>query len=403
MGEFLKVVKYQEAVQKIKQYFPASQIENIHLLQTYNRICAGTVKSPEPLPAFNRTTVDGYAVNAADTFGCSESIPAFLDMAGEVRMGEETGFTLNPGQCCWIPTGGMLPEGSNAAVMVEYTEKLSDDTVLIYRPVSPWENVMQKGEDIARDQEIFPPGKKIRPQDIGLLASLGHDRLDVYKRYKLGIISTGDEIISISDKPQIGQVRDVNSYTLAAVVRACGSIPQIYPIVKDNLHDLKEAVDNGLDANDVLLMSGGSSVGIKDVTLEVLLSYPDSELLFHGIAVKPGKPTLAVRIGRQLVIGLPGHPVSALMMFNVICAPALRFTPSVQVEAFLSMNLPSQAGRDDFVPVKLVCEDDKRRIAVPLLGKSGLMSILSLADAYIHIEYEKQGIKQGEKVTAYIF
>lgn len=402
MGEFLKVVKYEEALYRIKQCFPPAQIESIHLLQTYNRVCATTVKSPEPLPAFNRTSVDGYAVNAGDTFGCSESIPAFLDLVGEVKMGEEPDFTLHPGQCCWIPTGGMLPEGSNAAVMVEYTEKLGDDTVLIYRPAGPWENVMQKGEDIAREQEIFPPGKRMRPQDIGLLASLGHDRLDVYKRYKLGIISTGDEVISISDKPQVGQVRDVNSYALAAAVRTCGSLPQIYPIVKDNLQELKEAVDKGLQDNDVLLMSGGSSVGIKDVTLEVLLSYPDSELLFHGIAVKPGKPTLAVRIGKQLVIGLPGHPVSALMMFNIICAPALRFTPTLQLEAFLSMNLPSQAGRDDFVPVKLVYEND-RRIAVPLLGKSGLMSILSLADAYIHIDYEKQGIKQDEKVVAFIF
>lgn len=402
MGEFLKVVKYEEALQKIKQYFPAAQSESIHLLQAYNRVCATTVKSPEPLPAFNRTSVDGYAVNAEDTFGCSESMPAFLELVGEVKMGEEPNLKLNPGQCCWIPTGGMLPDGSNAAVMVEYTEKLGDDTVLIYRPVGPWENVMQKGEDIDNGQDIFPPGKNMRPQDIGLLASLGHNRLQVFKRYNIGIISTGDEIVPISDKPQIGQVRDVNSYALAAAVRACGSIPQIYPIVKDNLQELKEAVDKGLQDNDVLLMSGGSSVGIKDVTLDVLLSYPDSELLFHGIAVKPGKPTLAVRIGKQLVIGLPGHPVSALMMFNIVCAPALRFDPALQVEAFLSMNLPSQAGRDDFVPVKLVFENG-RRIAVPLLGKSGLMSILSLADAYIHIDYEKQGIKQNDKVTAYIF
>jgi molybdopterin molybdotransferase len=402
MGEFLKVVKFQDAQEKIKKYLPVAQVENAHLFRSYGRVIASPVISCENLPAFNRTTVDGYALNADDTFGCSESIPAFMELVGEVKMGEEVDLRLTPGQCCWIPTGGMLPQGSNAAVMVEYTEKLDENTVLIYRPVGPWENIMQKGEDIYKEQEIFSPGKRIRPQDIGLLASLGLTRLDVYKPYDIGIISTGDEIIPIEDHPQIGQVRDVNTYALAAAVQACGSKPRIYPIVKDNVHKLKEAVDRGLQDNDVLLMSGGSSVGIKDVTLDVLLSYPDAELLFHGIAVKPGKPTLAVRIGKKLVIGLPGHPVSALTIFHIVCAPALSFTPSVATEATLSMNLPSQAGRDDFVPVKLVYEND-RRMAVPLLGKSGLMSILSLADAYIHIDYEKQGIKQGDRVTAYIF
>lgn len=402
MGEFFNVVKYEDAWLKIKEYFPAGQVEDVSLLKAYGRVSATVVRSPEPLPGFSRTTVDGYALNAADTFGCSESMPAFLDLVGEVKMGAMTKLELQPGQCCWIPTGGMLPEGSNAAVMVEYTERLGEDTVLIYRPVGPWENIMQKGEDILEGQEVFPPGKQIRPQDIGLLASLGKKFIQVYKPYNIGIISTGDEIIPIGDKPQAGQIRDVNSYALAAAVRECGSLAHIYPIVKDSFNQLKEVVDQGLKDNDVLLLSGGSSVGIKDVTLDVLLSYPDSELLFHGIAVKPGKPTLAVRIGKQIVIGLPGHPVSALMMFYIVCAPALRFTPGLEQEALISMNLPSQAGRDDFIPVRLVY-DKGRRIAVPLLGKSGLMSILSLADAYIHIEYEKQGIKQGDIVKAYIF
>jgi len=402
LGEFFKVVKYDYAWQKIKEYFPVAQVEEISLLDAYGRVTATSVNSPESLPGFNRTTVDGYALNAADTYGCSESLPAFLEMVGEVKMGVTADFKLNTGQCCWIPTGGVLPEGSNAAVMVEYTEKLGEDTILIYRPVGPWENVMQKGEDIKEGQEIIPPGRRIRPQDIGLLASIGINSLKVYKPYTIGIISTGDEIIPINDKPEVGQVRDVNSYSLAAAVRSCGSLPHIYPIVRDSKKKLKEVIDQGLNDNDVLLLSGGSSVGTKDLTLDVLLSYPDSELLFHGIAVKPGKPTLAVKIGSKMAIGLPGHPVSALMMFYIVCAPALRFIPTLEQEAFISMNLPSQAGRDDFIPVKLVYEDG-RRMAVPLLGKSGLMSILSLADAYIHIDYEKQGLKQGELIIAYLF
>jgi molybdopterin molybdotransferase len=400
---FLKVVKYDDAKQKIKEYFPGAQVEDISLFHACGRVSAKVISSPESLPSFSRTTVDGYALKAEDTFGCSESIPAFFELAGEVKMGVVPDITLPHGKCCWIPTGGMLPDGSNAAVMVEYTEKLEKDTVLVYRPLAPWENIMQKGEDVLEGQEIISLGKKIRPQDIGLLASVGINHLQVFKPYKIGIISTGDEVIPIDDKPQMGQVRDVNSYTLAAAVQACGSLPHIYPVVQDDFARLQKAVSVGLEENDVLLLSGGSSVGVKDVTLDVLLSFPDSELLFHGIAVKPGKPTLAVRIGKQMIIGLPGHPVSALMMFYIICAPFLQFTPSLEVEAFLSMNIASQAGRDDFIPVRLVRDEKNCRVAIPLLGKSGLMSILSLADAYIHINYEKQGIKQGERVIAHIF
>jgi len=402
MAEFLKVVNYQAALQKIKNYFPMAQIEKIALNKSFNRILAEEIISPEHLPAFNRSTVDGYAVNAEDTFGSSESMPAYLDFTGEVKMGCEPDIKLEQGQCCWIPTGGMLPEGSNSAVMVEYTEKLGDDTILIYRPVGPWENVMQKGEDITEGKKVFSKGKLLRPQDIGFLASLGIAEVTVYKPYNIGILSTGDEIIPITNKPVIGQVRDVNSYSLAAAVNSCGNTPKTYPIIKDEFNTLKSAIDTALEENDVVMISGGSSVGVMDVTLDVLLSFNDSEMLFHGIAVKPGKPTMAVKIGHKLVIGLPGHPVSALMMFNIVCRPALRSRSLLSVDARLPVNIASQAGRDDFIPVQLLVEDNQY-IARPILGKSGLMSILSMADAYIHIPYEKQGLKKDEIIKAYLF
>lgn len=402
MGEFLKVLNFQDALQQIKNHFPSSQVEKISLADACNRVLAEQLVSTENLPAFDRTVVDGYAVCADDTFGCSESIPAFLDFIGEVKMGCEVNFKLNPGQCCWIPTGGMLPQGSNAAVMVEYTEKLGEDTVLVYRPVGPWENVMQRGEDIRNSQVVFSPGKALRPQDIGLMASLGINEVNVFKPYRTGIISTGDEIIPVDKVPKVGQVRDVNSFSLAAAVQTCESVSKIYPIVQDDFGVMKNAVDTALQQNDVVLMSGGSSVGIMDVTLDVLLDFPDSELLFHGIAVKPGKPTMAVRIGDKLVIGLPGHPVSALMMFYILCAPALRFSVPPGIEARLSENIASQSGRDDFVPVQLFRENNEWN-ARPLLGKSGLMSILAMADGYIHIPYEKQGLKMDAKINVYRF
>lgn len=402
MGEFLKVLGYQEAVQGIKDNFPRRNVEIVSLDEASQRILAEDFISPENMPAFNRSVVDGYAVRAGDTFGSSESLPAYLDFAGEVLMGQVADRELLPGQCCWIPTGGMLPPGCDAAVMVEYTEKLSDDTVLIYKPVGPWENIMQRGEDIRQGQKILSAGHFLRPQDIGLLASLGISSLKVLKPVEIGLISTGDEIVPIAVQPQAGEVRDVNSHSLAAALASIGAKPRLYPLVKDDFNSLKEAVEKGLQENDVLMMSGGSSVGIMDVSLDVLLSFPESSLIFHGIALKPGKPTLAVKIADKLVIGLPGHPVSALMVFHIICAPALFSRPQLSLEARISLNLASQAGRDDFVPVQLK-EENEEFIAVPLLGKSGLMSILSLADGYIHIPYEKQGIKANTKIKVYLF
>lgn len=401
VGEFLKVLNYQKAHQLLQQNFPVPKIETVPLLNSLNCRLASELQCPEDLPSFSRSTVDGYAVKAADTFGCSESLPSFLSLAGEVKMGSIADLKINPGQCCWIPTGGMLPPGTDAAVMVEHTERLGEDTVLVYKPVGPGENIMCKGEDVQSGQILFEAGKLIRAQDIGLLASLGITRVSVFKPYNIGIISTGDEIVPIENCLCPGQVRDVNSYAIAAAVRSCGSNASLYPIVKDDKIALKDSVAQGLAENDVLMMSGGSSVGIMDITLEVLLSFPDSELLFHGIAVKPGKPTMAVKIGPKLVIGLPGHPVSALMMFNVVCAPILRSHKLTVVNATLTENLASQAGRDDFVPVQLV--GDEGDLARPLLGKSGLMSILALADGYVHINYEQQGLEAGEEVRVVLF
>ncbi|NLW91166.1 MAG: molybdopterin molybdotransferase MoeA [Syntrophomonadaceae bacterium] len=403
MNEFLQVVTFGEALQLLRDNFPLRRSVYMPLAEAVGAVVASDIISPEALPAFDRSTVDGYAVNAADTYGSSESLPAFMAYAGEIAMGCEAGIVLTPGQCAWIPTGGMLPGGANAAVMVEYTEKLADDTVLIYRPVGPWENIMQTGEDVAGNQLIFSTGHRLRPQDIGLLASLGIQEVKVYDTFEVGVISTGNEIIPVAEQPSIGQVRDVNSLALAAALKLCGARVNNYPIIPDDFDRLQQAVDQALSENDVLLLSGGSSVGIKDMTLDVLLKYPEASLLFHGLAVKPGKPTLGVRIGKKLAIGLPGHPVSALMMFHITCAPLLRSEPSFWREGKLDINLASQPGRDDFIPVQLKEAAGGGLMVHPLLGKSGLMSILALADGYVHIGYQQQGLKAGEQVKVVLF
>lgn len=402
MGEFLKVLKYQEAYQQLLDNFPRPQEEMVSLAASLDHVLAHAIDSPEDLPAFTRTTVDGYAVAAEETFGSSESLPAFFNLAGEVLMGAGSDLSLNAGQCCWIPTGGMLPPGANAAVMVEYTEKLGDDTVLVYRPVGPFENIMRQGEDVHKGQTLFAAGSRLRAQDIGLLASLGVTQVPVFKPYKVGIISTGNEIVSLDQIPGPGQVRDVNSYAIAAGVKSCGALASVYPIVEDDFKVLKKQIAQALEENDVLMLSGGSSVGVMDMTLDVLLSFPQAELLFHGIALKPGKPTMAVKIGSKLVIGLPGHPVSAFMVFKIICAPVLGTREQLKVDARLENNVASQAGRDDFIPVQIICADDNRT-AHPLLGKSGLMSTLALADGYIHIAYEQQGLLAGQEVSVHLF
>jgi molybdopterin molybdotransferase len=402
MPEFLKVLSYPQAQRLLIANLPPREVETVPLDKANYKILAQDLESTEDMPAFTRSTVDGYALKAEDSFGSSESLPGMLEFAGAVPMGQVPQFKINRGQCAWIPTGGMLPVGCDAVVMVEYTERLGEDTILLSRPVAPGENVMLRGEDIGKGETVFKSGRLLKAQEIGLLASLGVNTVPVYKPYNVGILSTGDEIIPLEQTPMTGQIRDVNSYTISAALEACGANPNRYPLVKDDFGSLQIAVDKALNHNDILIMSGGSSVGTADYSVQVMLSFPDSEMLFHGIAIKPGKPTIGVRVGQKLIIGLPGHPVSALMVFNILCAPIIGKTSPRQIDAKITVNIASQPGRDDFIPVQLL-EDDEERHAKPLLGKSGLMSIIAQADGYIHIPYEKQGIKAGNIVKVNLF
>lgn len=402
MGEFLQVVNYQEAVTRLSDNFPTRLVGNIPLSTACGQVLAQPIVSPEDMPAFNRSTVDGYALAASDSFGASESLPAFLQQVGEIQMGKAANLEIRPGTCVWMPTGGMLPKASDAVIMVEYTEHMGEDTILIYRPAGPGENVMLQGEDIRQGQVLYQPGHVLRSQDIGLLASLGIQTLSAYRPYKIGIISTGDEVIPIEAVLQPGQVRDVNTYALAAAIQTLGHQPVCYPLVRDNRDRLQQSVSQALEENDIVLMSGGSSVGIADMTMEVLLSFQGAQLLFHGVAAKPGKPTLGIRIDSKVVVGLPGHPVSAIMMFHVLLAPLLRGSKPFAFPAVASQNIASQAGRDDFIPVQLV-EHNGRYTAQPLLGKSGLMGILARADGYIHIPYTQQGILAGQDCQVWLF
>lgn len=402
MPEFFKVVRCEDALALLRDNFPHRRAEEIDLSAALNRVLARDIVGQEDIPGFERSTVDGYAVRARDTFGSSESMPGFLTMKGEVVMGEQPEFSIREGWCAWIPTGGMLPPGADAVVMVEHTERLGEDTVLVNRPVGPYDNVIRVGEDARKGETIFAQGHRLRPQDIGVLAALGLDRVEVVASHRVGIISSGDEIVPITCTPNIGQVRDVNSYSLAAAVEKAGGTPRVYGVIPDNMELLTATLAKAVRENHLVILSGGSSIGQRDFSLKAMLSLPEASMLFHGVAARPGKPTLAVRVDGGLIVGLPGHPVAALMMFEIFCAPLLGTAAMRRVRATLTANVASQAGRDDFVRVELI-DDGERMLANPVHGKSGLVRVMSQAQGYVHIPYEKQGIKAGEPVLVTLF
>ncbi len=402
MAEFFKTLSLDKAREVLRSSWPLPGSELCNLQEILGRSLAADLIAQEEHPSFERSTVDGYAVLAADTFGASETLPAFLSLIGEIVMGNALEQRIESGQCLWIPTGGMLPAGADAVVMVEYTEKLDRDLVLVSRPAAAGENVIYPGEDCRVGDIIFRAGHVMRPQDIGVCAALGISRLEVLKPLSVGVISTGDEIVDIDVVPRPGQVRDVNSYVLAAGLQKYGVQPAVDGVIPDSFDRLREAVVKALNANDLLIISGGSSVGTRDMSLEVLGSLPDSQILFHGISIKPGKPTLAVRVGSKLVIGLPGHPVSALMVFEVLLGNIIAPSLTNRVRAILADNVASQAGRDDFVRIKIK-EVNGDLQALPVYGKAGLIIVMSEASGFVHIPGIKQGLNKGEAIEVVLF
>ena len=407
---FFKVKTYEEVLEILKG-FDAVGEETIFIGDTLRRVLSTEIIAEEDLPNFSRSTMDGYAVQAKDTFGASENLPAFLELKGEVIMGRIPTDIVMQGKTIRISTGGMIPDGADAVVMLEYCRILDEKTIEVNRTVSPLENVIRPGDDLRKGTVIFERGATLRPQDVGLLAGLGIQKIGVYKRPKVAIISTGDEIIPIGQRPEPGQVRDINSYTLSAFCSQAGAIPVNLGLCKDNLSDLRDTVAAGLEASDTVWISGGSSVGARDITVRVLESFDNMELLVHGIAISPGKPTIIARIGNKAVFGLPGHVASAMVVAEVFLNPFLsRLSGEIGAledshfyqEAELDRNIESASGRDDYIRVKL----DKRNghfFAEPVFGKSGLISTLVEADGLLKIDRHTEGLYKGQTVDVMLF
>jgi molybdopterin molybdotransferase len=408
MKPFFNVKTSVEILEIIKT-FPSLNEEKTALTEGLHRVLSREILSPEDLPQFPRATMDGFALRARDSFGASESVPVLLNLAGEIAMGQEVKEAVQPGQCFRIATGGMLPPGADAVAMVEHTQYLDDRTIELFRPLSPLDHVIQVGEDLQKGQPLLPSGRRLRSQDLGLLAGVGIETVAVFSRPRVAIISTGDEIVGIDEQPRPGFIRDINSYTLLAQVREAGALPLPLGRIKDQFKDLEARCRRGLEQADVLLISGGSSVGARDFTLEVIRSFPGAEVLAHGISISPGKPTILARVQNKIIWGLPGHVVSAMIVFALFVRPCLHHLEGQKKtglssvrSARLSRNVPSAQGREDYIRVSLE-STPQGFLAVPIFGKSGILSTMVRADGIIRIDQHCEGLEKGESVDVILF
>ena len=405
--DFFQVISLEEALQRLRNHFPDNRldIEEVSLLQAQNRFLAEDLTAAENVPDFNRSTVDGYAVKAADTFGAGESLPSLLMAADSVRMGQKAEMTLQKGQAVAVPTGGMLPEGADSVVMVEYSEQFDADTIAIYKPVSPGENVIARGDDLRQGEAILSRGTWLTAKHIAMLAACGIGRVKVYRPVKFAIISTGDEIIEIDQPQNIGQIRDINSYGLASIIAQWGGEVTYRAIIKDDYDALKQAMAEGLAQADVLLTSGGSSVGERDYTYRLMQELCGDDVFVKGIAIKPGKPTIAGSANGKPVIGLPGHPSAAMTVFRVLISTVLKQwglnLQETLVPARLSINLPSAPGKTTFQMVSLQ-QEDNGFVAVPIFGKSGMIHLLGYSNGYIVLEAHQEGLEQNQQVLVHL-
>lgn len=406
------VVRTPDEIYQLLDSFTHLGAEIVEIKGCLHRIVAQDIFCPINLPDFSRSTVDGYAVKAKDTFGASESLPVLIQVVGKVEMGVPTHIKLNDGQAVEIPTGGMLPEGADTVVMVEYTSELDDFTVEISKALAPLENVIQVGDDIKKGELIIAAGRRIRPQDIGVLAAIGKKEVEVFQRPKVAIISTGDEIVDIDSEPHLGKMRDINSYTLGALTEEVGGEPIYLGIARDTFEDLQEKCKLGLDQAEIVVISGGSSVGTRDFALAVINSFPDSELLAHGISISPGKPTILARVGQKALWGLPGHVTSAMIVFSRFVEYLIKRMGGLRthgesetpvIKARLSRNIASAQGREDYIRVGLERDENGIIYAHPIVGKSGIISTMIKAHGLIKIDMYTEGLERGEWVDVTLF
>ncbi|MGN1015468.1 MAG: gephyrin-like molybdotransferase Glp [Faecousia sp.] len=386
------------------EFSPVAESEIVSLSAAMGRVLAQDIAASEYVPDFDRSTVDGFAVRASDTFGCTDAIPAILPLQSTVLMGEGADFPLNPGECVAVPTGGAVPKGADGVVMLEYTEAYGDGTIGVSKPAAPGMNLIFRGDDVYPGKVILRKGRVLSSADIGALAAIGRVRFPVVKKLTVGVISTGDELVPPEVRPGPGQVRDVNSPMLEAMLTAFGCTVINYGIVIDDEALLSETVKKAVRECDAVLLSGGSSVGVKDAACRIIESL--GQLLLHGIAIKPGKPTILGKAGAKPLVGLPGHPVAAYFITKLFALPLLgrltgRDMTAYTVTAKVTESISANHGRAQYHCCRLT-RKDRAVYAQPIRGKSGLITTLAGADGYFCIDRDCEGLPQGAEVQVTI-
>ncbi len=405
MKDFFKVTDLNNVLE-LQPEFSLVKTETVSITETFGRVLAEDIVSDMDLPNFTRSIMDGYAVKATSTFGASESNPAYLEIKGSIAMGESPDFSVRSGEAAKIATGGMLPDGTDAVVMVEHTEILDNSSIEIYKSVAPGQNIVEKGEDFQDRHRVLNSGQKLRAQEIGLLAAFGKETVTVFKKPVIGIISTGDEIVPIDSIPEAAQVRDINTYTLSSQIQAYGAVPHRYGIVRDDFDALLKTCKKALAQSDMVVISGGSSIGMRDFTIDVLSALPNSEILVHGVSISPGKPTILAKANNKPFWGLPGHVTSTMVVFTAIVKPFLQYIAGISQEyrqqtfmlARLTRNISSAQGRVDYIRVRLL-EEQGILWAEPVLGKSGLINTLVKADGLIAVDINSEGLEKDAIVN----
>lgn len=407
--KLLTVDTLEQAREKIIGYLRGKthRTEKRSLLDAYGYVLAEDVCSSFAVPHFRRSTVDGYAVNYLDTVGAGESIPCFLKVLGAVEMGQNNPYEISRGECVYVPTGGMLPKGADAMVMLEHTEKFGTDEIACYQNVAYKSGVVEPGEDIAENSPVLKKGTVLRPYEIGVLASLGYKDANVYAKPGIVIVSLGDELLQAGEPLEPGKVYDINTYGLYAQAQKFGFAVKSFHHVRDDRAAIDAVLRQAVQEADIVCVSGGSSQGEKDYTAGLLADVSTTGILTHGIAIKPGKPTITAYNEKYqcLLLGLPGHPVAAMLLFELLAAAAYReiwqISEEKQIAAVMDCNFPGADGRLTCQLVRLEWENN-RYAAKPIFGKSGLISTLAKAQGYILVDMNSEGVKKGEQVFVHL-
>ena len=410
MPEFLSLVTPDEALKKLfSEINPEIKQISMPTHQALGKVIAEDVISPHNLPEFRRSTVDGFAVLSKDTYGASESLPAYLKIINEVPMGDSPDFSISGQETALIHTGGMLPEGADAVVMIEDTQSLASGELELFRAVAQGENVIEIGEDVKIGEMVLAKGTRLRPSEIGGLMALGITEIKVASPPVFGILSSGDEVIPPDQNPKPGEVRDINSYTLGTLIEDLGGEVIHYGIIPDSRQVTVKAIKKAQQECDHLIVTAGSSASTRDLTAEIMNELGDPGVLDHGISIKPGKPTIFSVAGDQIMIGLPGNPVSALVIAIVLVAPVIEAylgikepRPKPTIPAELSVNISSQAGREDWIPVKLIRTSQGSYLAEPVFGRSNLIFILARSDGLVKIPLSATGLEAGTLVNVHL-